>query len=107
MLLDKNLTTANEVINLENGRFKLHNFTITDTHKLESATMEEVLLYSSNIGMAKIAQRLSPAEYNAGLQAFDRDIISGEIMLMCTDGILDSNVEYKNKENSLLLQRRK
>ena len=35
---------------------------------------------------------------HAGLQVFDRDIISGEIMLMCTDGILDSNVEYKNKE---------
>lgn len=32
------------------------------------------------------------------LQLFDRDINSGEIMLMCTDGILDSNVEYKNKE---------
>ena len=77
MLLDKNLTTANEVINLENGRFKLHNFTITDTHKLESATMEEVLLYSSNIGMAKIAQRLSPAEYNAGLQAFGFGNLSG------------------------------
>ena len=35
---------------------------------------------------------------NANLQSFDRDISEGEIMLMCTDGILDSNVEYKNKE---------
>lgn len=77
MLLDKNLITTNEVINLENGRFKLHNFTITDTHRLESATIEEVLLYSSNIGMAKIAQRLSPAEYNAGLQAFGFGNLSG------------------------------
>ena len=34
----------------------------------------------------------------ANLQSFDRDISEGEIMLMCTDGILDSNVEYKNKE---------
>lgn len=32
------------------------------------------------------------------LQCFDRDIGEGEIMLMCTDGILDSNIEYKNKE---------
>lgn len=32
------------------------------------------------------------------IQSFDADIESGEIMLMCTDGILDSNVEYKNKE---------
>lgn len=32
------------------------------------------------------------------LQAFDKDIENGEIMLMCSDGILDSNIEYKNKE---------
>lgn len=32
------------------------------------------------------------------LQSFDRDISSGEILLMCSDGILDSNIEYKNKE---------
>ena len=35
---------------------------------------------------------------DANLQSFDRDISESEIMLMCTDGILDSNVEYKNKE---------
>ena len=32
------------------------------------------------------------------LESFDRDITAGEIMLMCTDGVLDSNIEYKNKE---------
>ena len=32
------------------------------------------------------------------IQEFDRDIENGEIMLMCSDGILDSNIEYKNKE---------
>ena len=35
---------------------------------------------------------------DTGLQQFDRDITEGDIMLMCTDGILDSNIEYKNKE---------
>lgn len=32
------------------------------------------------------------------IQTFDRDICTGDIVLMCTDGILDSNIEYKNKE---------
>ena len=32
------------------------------------------------------------------IQTFDRDIQNGEIMLMCSDGIIDANVEYKNKE---------
>ena len=32
------------------------------------------------------------------IQTFDRDITTGDIMLMCSDGILDANIEYKNKE---------
>ena len=34
----------------------------------------------------------------AKLAVLDRDILDGDIMLMCSDGILDSNIEYKNKE---------
>ena len=32
------------------------------------------------------------------LKVIDMDITSGDIMCMCSDGILDSNIEYKNKE---------
>ena len=32
------------------------------------------------------------------MQIFDTDIQNEQIMLMCTDGVLDSNIEYKNKE---------
>ena len=32
------------------------------------------------------------------IETFDRDIQRGDIVLMCSDGILDSNIEYKNKE---------
>ncbi len=35
---------------------------------------------------------------NSNLQVYDKDIINGDIVVMCSDGILDSNVEYKNKE---------
>ncbi len=70
ILLDKNLISPTENIFLENGRYKLHNFYITDTRKLQSSSVEEILLYSSNIGMAKIAQRLEPQEYYESLQAF-------------------------------------
>lgn len=31
-------------------------------------------------------------------EIFDRDIENEDIIVMCTDGIIDSNVEYKNKE---------
>lgn len=35
---------------------------------------------------------------NLNLTIYDKDIEDQDIMVMCSDGILDSNVEYKNKE---------
>lgn len=35
---------------------------------------------------------------NIDLVTFDRDLEDGDIIVMCTDGIIDSNSEYKNKE---------
>lgn len=32
------------------------------------------------------------------LTTYDKDLESGDIILMCSDGVIDSNVEYKNKE---------
>ena len=32
------------------------------------------------------------------LTTYDKDIEKGDVLLMCSDGIIDSNVEYKNKE---------
>ena len=96
ILLEKKLTNPNERIDLENGRYKLYNFTITDTHKMESASMEEVLLYSSNIGMAKMAQRLSPAEYNAGLQAFSFGNLTGIDLPYEAMGVIPSYNRFRS-----------
>lgn len=35
---------------------------------------------------------------NIDLVTFDRDLEDGDIIVMCTDGIIDSNSEYNNKE---------
>ena len=32
------------------------------------------------------------------LTVYDKDIINQDILVMCSDGIIDANVEYKNKE---------
>lgn len=34
---------------------------------------------------------------DANQEIFDRDVENGDIVVMCSDGIIDSNVEYKNK----------
>ena len=35
---------------------------------------------------------------NVSLTVYDRDIDNNDILVMCSDGVLDSNIEYKNKE---------
>ena len=35
---------------------------------------------------------------NVDIVVFDRDIEDGDIIVMCTDGIIESNKEYKNRE---------
>ncbi|MCI8654318.1 MAG: SpoIIE family protein phosphatase [Clostridia bacterium] len=32
------------------------------------------------------------------LTTYDKDLANGDVIVMCSDGIIDSNVEYKNKE---------
>lgn len=35
---------------------------------------------------------------NIQTDIFDKDVENNEIVVMCSDGIIDSNIEYKNKE---------
>ena len=57
--------------------------------------------YIKNKKKVQIVKSLSlPAGIlnNINLTTYDKDIEDQDILVMCSDGILDSNVEYKNKE---------
>jgi cell division protein FtsI (penicillin-binding protein 3) len=59
-----------DIINTENGRYKLGNKIITDEHRYDYLSAENIIVYSSNIGMAKIAQRLDEIDFYQGLMEF-------------------------------------
>ena len=57
--------------------------------------------YIKNKKKVQIVKSLSlPAGIlkDINLTIYDKDIENQDIIVMCSDGILDSNVEYKNKE---------
>ena len=58
MLLEKKLAREDEVINTENGTYNFKTTKIRDTHSFDHLTVRGVLEQSSNIGMAKLSQRL-------------------------------------------------
>ena len=70
LLLEKNLVNPYDLINVHNGRYKLGRKVITDEHKADWLSAENVIVYSSNIGMAQLAQRLSGIDFYEGLRRF-------------------------------------
>ncbi len=78
-LLDEGRAREDEVINTENGRWKLEGRRnpITDEHKDDYMTVRDIIRYSSNIGAVKLALRLSPSEEYQVLRDFGFGVPTG------------------------------
>jgi len=70
MLLEHKLVNPYDLVNGHNGKMKLGRKTITDEHKFNWLSAENVIVHSSNIGIAQLAQRLTPVDYYQGLIDF-------------------------------------
>lgn len=70
ILLDQNLTTENEVIDIENGKYFIRNVPILDSHPNIKLTVSGVLEQSSNVGMAKLSGRISDDVFYKYLRDF-------------------------------------
>ncbi|MDR2337058.1 MAG: penicillin-binding protein 2 [Deltaproteobacteria bacterium] len=68
--LEKKALKLTDVINCENGAYKVADVTIQDVHPLDQATLAEILAYSSNIGMIKIVEKLGKQKFATGLKSF-------------------------------------
>ena len=58
LLLEEKLVNPYDLVNGHNGRFKIGRKTITDEHKFQWLSAENVIVHSSNIGIAQQAQNL-------------------------------------------------
>ncbi|EPM8254591.1 peptidoglycan D,D-transpeptidase FtsI family protein [Campylobacter coli] len=93
---------TDEVINTYGGAYKLGRFTIRDDHKIDQMTMEEVIRYSSNIGMIQIAKRLSNLEIIAGLKIFKFGEKSGIDLPYEQKGEIPNSKRLRDIEKSVL-----
>jgi len=59
-----------DIVNVHKGHFKIGRKTITDEHKYEWLSAENVIVHSSNIGIAQLAQKLDNIEFHQGLMNF-------------------------------------
>ncbi len=70
LLLEHHLVNPYDLVNGHNGRFKMGKKVITDEHRFKWLSAEDVIVHSSNIGIAQLAQKLTGYQFYDGLQSF-------------------------------------
>ncbi|MGI9625355.1 MAG: penicillin-binding transpeptidase domain-containing protein [Longimicrobiales bacterium] len=69
-LLRHNLASLSDTVDTENGRWRINGRWINDVHGGGWMSLAKVVMESSNVGMAKLAQRLTPAQQYENLRDF-------------------------------------
>ncbi len=87
-LIDQDRVKIDEWIDCENGRFRVADRIIRDSHPYEKLTAKGVLAKSSNIGTVKLADRLTPKEFYTVIRDFGFGQESGIELTGETKGIL-------------------
>ncbi|WP_069632811.1 peptidoglycan D,D-transpeptidase FtsI family protein [Campylobacter pinnipediorum] len=70
ILMSEKKVNPVEIVNTYNGRYKLGRRIIRDTHPESSMSAEDVIVYSSNIGMIELSKRLDGIQIYNGLINF-------------------------------------
>lgn len=92
--LEKGLVRTDELFDCENGRLRFGGHTIRDSHPLELASFREVVVRSSNIGMAKVAERLGRQGVYDALRLFGFGSLTSLGLPGETAGILRSKESW-------------
>ena len=96
LIYKKGEVTLDEIIRTYNGRYQIKGKVITDEHKNEYMSAENVIVHSSNIGMFQLAQRLDELSYFQGLRDFGFGKKSGIDLAYELGGSIPSIHQLKN-----------
>ena len=91
------------LINQNDDTFATLDIAIVDLYKgniefIKSAACPSYIKNNRKVQIIKANSLPTGILEKGNVQTFDYDLNSGDILLMCTDGILDANIEYKNKD---------
>ena len=103
---DKNISLElinNSLINRNKESYASLDIAIVDLYMgnvefIKSAACPTYIKQRKRVQMVKSNSLPTGILEGSKIQTFDKDIEQGDIMVFCSDGVLDSNVEYKNKE---------
>lgn len=96
LLLEHHLINPYDMVNGHGGSYTMGRKTITDEHKFNMISAEDVIVFSSNIGIAQLAQKLNGAEFTEGLKRFGFTHFSGIDLPYEKRGSVPSSTQLNN-----------
>lgn len=96
LLLKEKRVNPYDIVDTHNGRFKIGNKVITDEHRYESLSAEDIIVHSSNVGIAILAQKLDEIALYQGLRDFGFSKKSGIDLPYELGGTLPMIYKLKN-----------
>ncbi len=97
ILLELKKINPYDLVFCNNGRYKLGRKVITDEHKYDWLSAEDIIVHSSNIGIAKLAQKLEGFEFHDGLKNFGFTKKSGIDLPYEKKGSIPSSKQLNSK----------
>jgi cell division protein FtsI (penicillin-binding protein 3) len=102
-LLERGRARTDEVIETFNGQTVIEGRLITDEHKAAQLTLSQVIQYSSNIGIVRFSQRLSPREKYETLRDFGLGTATGVPLPAESDGTLREPFRWNRTSGSSIV----
>ena len=85
-----------DMVNCENGQYRIGSHVVHDSHKLGVVTAREVLTHSSNIGTIKIAEKIGKQKLYERARMFGFGQVTGSDFLNETSGRLPNPETWSN-----------
>jgi cell division protein FtsI/penicillin-binding protein 2 len=102
VFIDKKICSESDVINGENGTYQFKKIKIKDSHAEGIITVKEVFAKSSNIGMAKLSQKIEDEEFYLAVRSFGFGNISNITLPGEVKGKLKNPLEWSAYSKSSL-----
>lgn len=92
--LEEGVAQASELIDCEDGSYRVGRHTVNDVHGEELISFHDVVVRSSNIGMTKVGMRMDQVDFHSALKKFGFGSPTGLGLPGETAGILRSHKRW-------------
>lgn len=93
-ILEENLMNEGSVLSTDNGTYTIYGMKITDSHGASSMTFQQVIEYSSNVGVSKLSEKLGTEKFYKYARDFGMGIYTGVELRGENKGYLKRPIDF-------------